>query len=70
MCTELVKKGTDAHIGKLREKLECIPWTDSVNFHVALVDTGGLPGWVIELGKITCKDSVIRKSSLVKTLQT
>lgn len=72
MCLELASERIDSKLENLSSLNIQLPdkedIVDSTLFKVALADTGGLPGWVVELGSLACNSNVWKTGSYVSAI--
>ena len=74
MCRELASDSIDSQIARVKARnlnIELPDKATTVNsplFKVALADTGGLPGWVVELGRLGCNPNVWKPENYVSSI--
>lgn len=74
MCRALASECIDSQIALVKARnlnIELPDKATTVNsplFEVALADTGGLPGWVVELGTLACNPNVWKPENYVSAI--
>ena len=74
LCRELAWERIDWQLERVAAMNLRIPWPEKATvvrsplLEVALADTGGLPGWVVELGGLACSYHVYKTESYVRAI--